>query len=150
MNSITIRLVIQEDDLKMVPLMKEYIVDFYQRKQSVEKIKQHFTYLLAHQSQGVQYVAEHRGELIGFATLYFSFSTLSLQKNAILNDLYVSPSYRGKKVGERLFQACFTYVKEHEYASMTWETAKDNIVAQKLYAKMGGIESQWKYYELNI
>ncbi|MCY8235203.1 GNAT family N-acetyltransferase [Priestia endophytica] len=97
MNSITIRLVIQEDVLKMVPLMKEYIVDFYQRKQSVEKIKQHFTYLLAHQSQGVQYVAEHKGELIGFATLYFSFSTLSLQKNAILNDLYVSPSYRGKK-----------------------------------------------------
>lgn len=31
---------------------------------------------------------------------------------------------------------------------MTWETAKDNFVAQGLYNKMGGRQSDWLVYEI--
>jgi hypothetical protein len=31
---------------------------------------------------------------------------------------------------------------------MTWETARDNLVAQGLYNKMGGQLSEWLVYEI--
>jgi ribosomal protein S18 acetylase RimI-like enzyme len=152
MNSIIVRPVAHQDIFKLVPLMNEYIVDFYKRKQpSYESVANHIKHLLDNPSIGFQYVAEDKDKekLVGFATLYFSFSTLSLQKNAVLNDLYVTSSYRGNKIGENLFETCFNHIKEYNYAGMTWETAEDNNVAQSLYNKMGGQKSQWLHYEIN-
>ncbi|MEB4887685.1 GNAT family N-acetyltransferase [Priestia megaterium] len=150
MESIVIKPVSQQDVSNLIPLMREYIVDFYKRDQpSKESLTTHIELLLNNPSIGLQYVAEYKGNLVGFATLYFSFSTLSLQKNAVLNDLYVIPDCRSKKVGERLFETCLNHIKEYNYAGMTWETAHDNKVAQGLYDKMGGQKSQWLHYEIN-
>ncbi|MDF2904077.1 MAG: GCN5-related N-acetyltransferase, partial [Bacillus sp. (in: firmicutes)] len=77
------------------------------------------------------------------------FSTLKVKKQAILNDLYVVPNARGKKVGEKLFQNSLDYIRENDFSSMTWETAKDNVVAQSLYNKMGGELSEWLFYEIS-
>jgi hypothetical protein len=35
---------------------------------------------------GIQYIAENEGEFLGFATLYFSFSTTRADKITIMND----------------------------------------------------------------
>ncbi|MFP7225286.1 GNAT family N-acetyltransferase [Priestia filamentosa] len=147
---VTIRTATHQDTQQLIPLMNEYIVDFYKRNQPPkESLKKHIEHLIDNPSIGLQYVAEENHQLIGFATLYFSFSTLSLHKNAVLNDLYVIPTFRGKRVGEQLFKSCINHIKEHNYIGMTWETAHDNIVAQKLYDRMGGQRSQWLHYELN-
>jgi GNAT superfamily N-acetyltransferase len=91
----------------------------------------------------MQFVAEKDGKLIGFATLYFTFSTLQVKRVAILNDLFVHPEVRGQKVGESLFRHCLNYIREHSFAYMQWETAKDTHVAQSLCNKMGGYPSDW-------
>ncbi len=80
--------------------------------------------------------------------MYFTFSTLKVKRQAILNDLFVAPDARGKKVGERLFQTCLDYIRANNFSSMTWETARDNKAAQSLYDKMGGQISQWLVYEI--
>jgi GNAT superfamily N-acetyltransferase len=92
-------------------------------------------HLLENPSSGLQFMAEHQEELLGFATLYFTFSTLKVNRQAILNHLYVIPNARGQKIGEKLFQACLEYIRENEFASMTWETAKNNLVAQSFTTK---------------
>jgi ribosomal protein S18 acetylase RimI-like enzyme len=61
----------------------------------------------------------------------------------------VIPNARGKKIGQKLFQACLEYIRENDFAFMTWETAKDNKIAQSLYNKMGGKLSEWLYYEIS-
>jgi GNAT superfamily N-acetyltransferase len=148
-NSIKVRPVNDHDIPQLYPLMVQYIVDFYQRAHPKEEdLKGLIQHLLDHPSAGIQFVAEKEGELLGFATLYFTFSTLQVKKAAILNDLFVVSSGRGQKVGEQLFNRCLSYIRENGFAYMTWETAKDNHIAQGLYNKMGGHVSDWMVYEI--
>nr|WP_259455775.1 GNAT family N-acetyltransferase [Bacillus sp. PK3_68] len=86
--------------------------------------------------------------MVGFATLYFMFNTLEAKRMAFLYDLFVSPTIRGQKVGERLFETCLSHMRENDYSHMAWETAHDNVVAQALYDKMGAKKAVWLNYEI--
>jgi len=149
-DSVSIRPATAEDTRQLHDLMIQYIVDFYKRPRPDEReLDKLIGHLLENPSAGLQFVAEKDGTLVGFATLYFSFSTLQVKRTAVLNDLFVAASARGHKVGERLFRACLTYIREQGFAYMTWETAKDNTVAQSLYNKMGGhVSTDWLVYEI--
>jgi ribosomal protein S18 acetylase RimI-like enzyme len=150
MSDINVRKASAEDVPQLMELMYGYIVDFYKRPCPNEAALKHLVnHLLDNPSFGLQFVAEKDGLLIGFATLYFSFSTLQVKRIAILNDLYVLPDYRGQKVGEKLFKTCVSYIREEGFAYMTWETAEDNFVAQSFYEKMGGQKSAWLHYEIS-
>lgn len=149
MNSLTFRPASESDIPQLYDLMVQYIVDFYQKPQPNESdLKNLSQHLIDNPSAGLQFVAESDGKLVGFATLYFTFSTLQVKRAAILNDLFVSDDARGKKVGEQLFEECLSFIRENDFAYMTWETAKDNVVAQGLYKKMGGELSEWLVYEI--
>jgi ribosomal protein S18 acetylase RimI-like enzyme len=148
-NNITIRPVNKGDIQQLKVLMIQYIVDFYQRPvPNDEELISLINHLIENPSVGLQFVAEKDGELVGFATLYFTFSTLQVKKAAILNDLFVTEKGRGQKIGEQLFQCCLSHIRENKYAYMTWETAKDNLIAQGLYNKLGGKISDWLVYEI--
>ncbi|NMP21718.1 GNAT family N-acetyltransferase [Sulfobacillus harzensis] len=144
-----IRAVTRADIPDLVPLMLSYIVDFYERPNpGSEAVTQLVAQLLEHPDSGIQFVADDQALLVGFATLYFTFSTLQAKRAAILNDLFVHPAHRGQKIGERLFQHCLDYVRSRGWAYMQWETARDNVVAQALYNKMGGQVGDWLLYEI--
>jgi ribosomal protein S18 acetylase RimI-like enzyme len=149
-NQSTVRKAEEKDIESLCVLMKKYIVDFYKRDLPDEKdLKAHIQFLLNSPASGLQLVAEVDQQIAGFATLYFTFSTLRLKRTAILNDLFVSSEFRGLKLGEQLFMECVQIVRENELAGMTWETAKDNKVAQRLYNKLGGKRSEWIHYEMS-
>lgn len=137
------------DDMNaLAEIMYEYIVDFYKRpKPRTEKVQNLIKLLLEHH-EGIQFVAQHDGKLIGFATIYFSYSTLRAEKVAIMNDLYVVESERGRGVAIELFEACHRFSKEHECAYMSWVTASDNKRAQRFYEKMGGTVGDWMNYSI--
>ena len=148
-----IRRVNEKDVDALIPLMYQYIVDFYRRPRPDEKdVRELINLLFIHPERGIQFVAEEDGKLIGFSTLYFTFSTTRVKEIAILNDLFVAPDARGKKVGEQLFKESLTFSKNHGYAAMTWKTAHDNYHAQSLYEKMGGKQtnSEWLNYEISF
>ncbi|KYG26096.1 GNAT family N-acetyltransferase [Alkalihalobacillus trypoxylicola] len=149
MSSFKIRKAKVEDIPALKNLMEQYIVDFYkQPKPNEDSLLQLIEELIHDQRMGLQFVVEENDELLGFSTLYFTFSTLSVKRQACLNDLFVVPKARGKKIGEQLFQTNLAYIREHDFSSMIWETAKDNLVAQSLYNKMGGQLSEWLVYEI--
>lgn len=137
------------DDLNVLTeLMYEYIVDFYKRpKPPIEKV-QNLIKMLFEQQEGIQFVSQHNEKLVGFATLYFSYSTLQAEKVAIMNDLYVIESERGSGVATELFEVCHQYSKEHGCAYMSWITASDNKRAQRFYEKMGGIVGEWLNFSI--
>jgi GNAT superfamily N-acetyltransferase len=139
----------QSDDLNVLTeLMYEYIVDFYKRpKPPIEKV-QNLIKMLSDHHEGIQFVAQHDEKLVGFATLYFSYSTLRAEKVAIMNDLYVIESERGSGVATELFKACHQYSKEYDCAYMSWVTASDNKRAQRFYEKMGGTVGAWLNYSI--
>ncbi|KYP80275.1 GNAT family N-acetyltransferase [Ferroacidibacillus organovorans] len=148
MSHILIRPACSDDRDALTDLMDEYIVDFYKKsKQPRERIQDLITLLLDHRD-GIQFVAQQNEELVGFATLYYSFSTLRAGKISIMNDLYVIEGARGSGVAAKLFDACHHYSKAHGCAFMSWTTASDNIRAQRFYEKMGGTTGDWLNYSI--
>lgn len=128
-------------------LMLQYI-DFYRRTPpSADKLGGLIRKLLD-QRDGIQFVAFQDNEPAGFATLYFSYSSLSAERVTIMNDLFVREPFRGLQVGQALFDKCLAYTREHGFKYMTWVTAGDNHRAQRFYDKMGGQSGDWITYAI--
>ena len=72
----------------------------------------------------------------GFTQLYPSFSSVSLRRLWILNDLFVAPSARGHGVGAALLARARVWAEETWAKGLVLETAVDNP-AQRLYESMG-------------
>lgn len=148
MNEIIVRTTQDSDRKVLTGLMYEYIVDFYKRaKPPLIKLDGLITTLLEGK-EGIQFVAERAGRIVGFATLYFTYSTTRVSKIVIMNDLYVVEEIRGSGVADKLFQACETYKNEKQYSAMVWVTAQDNKRAQRFYEKMGGKLGDWFTYSI--
>ncbi|AET58104.1 hypothetical protein HPL003_06705 [Paenibacillus terrae HPL-003] len=139
----------EADDVNgLTELMYEYIVGFYKKpKPDVEKLHNLIHHLLEKQT-GVQFVAEQDGELVGFATLYFTFSTMRADKTTIMNDLFVMEPYRDTEVETQLFLQCQRYSQDHGFAFMSWITAPDNHRAQRFFDKKGGVRGDWVNYSI--
>ena len=137
-----VRSAAEADAADIEGLMRKYL-HFYGKEEPAEgAIAGLIRHLLEHPDHGLQFVAQRGGETVGFATLYFTFSTLQLKRAAILNDLFVAGHARREGVGEKLFRTCLAYIRERDFAYMQWETGPDNGTAQSLYAKMGGERSE--------
>jgi len=72
---------------------------------------------------------------VGFTQLYPSFSSVSMQRSMILNDLYVNEKARSKGIANALLKNAQTYATDNKMKGLALETAKDNP-AQKLYEKL--------------
>ncbi|OPH53273.1 GCN5 family acetyltransferase [Paenibacillus ferrarius] len=150
MTQVTIREAVMQDIPQLKALMLAYIVDFYQYRQPEDDKLNGLIHTLLEQKEGIQFVAETEdGTLVGFATLYFTFSTLRASKIAVMNDLYVVEAERGQGAAAKLFAACKGYAARNGYANLTWTTAKDNFRAQGFYDKIGGDRSDWLTYSVN-
>lgn len=77
---------------------------------------------------------------LGFVQLYPVFSSLHLQPDWILNDLYVVPEARQQGVAIALIEAAQAWVMEREDRGLVLETAPDNMAAKALYARCGFIQ----------
>jgi GNAT superfamily N-acetyltransferase len=73
----------------------------------------------------------------GLAQLYPSFSSASMQRLWILNDLYVAPPARKHGVGRALLQAAREHAERTQTKGLELMTARDNYAAQALYESMG-------------
>jgi ribosomal protein S18 acetylase RimI-like enzyme len=134
----------------LAPLMLEYIVDFYRQPRPSDEDLQTLIDVLLQGREGIQYVAEDEGRLVGFATLYFTWGTLAAARQAVMNDLYVVEEARGTGVAEDLFRACVEESRRRGCKEMVWETADDNDRAQRFYEKVGGTRGPWVTYSIDV
>ena len=97
-----------EADLgELLVLLRGYC-DFYEVAPSDERLLAVSRALIADpEREGVQLLArDARGTAVGFATLYWSWQTLSAARLGVMNDLFVAPDARGDGVAEALIAAC--------------------------------------------
>ncbi len=77
------------------------------------------------------------GEAVGFTQLYPIFSSVSMERSWLLNDLFVDEKSRKHGVGEALLRRAQAFVKEKSHKGLLLETAADNLAAQRLYDRLG-------------
>jgi GNAT superfamily N-acetyltransferase len=96
-------------------------------------------------------LAESQGQAVGFTQLYPSFSSVSMARVFVLNDLFVAPMARRLGVGEALLTAAADHARQLGGVRLSLNTDVQNMPAQALYESMGWARDQ-KYhaYHLNL
>jgi len=141
---------VREEDLEdLLPLARAYC-EFYEVAPADEDLLALSRALVADpEREGVQLIARDlRGRAIGFATVFWTWSTLSARRLGVMNDLFVAQHARGSGVAEALIDACRVQCRSRGVPRLAWQTAKDNLRAQKVYDRVGGERSEWLDYEL--
>jgi GNAT superfamily N-acetyltransferase len=143
---------VREEDLgDLLPLMRAYC-DFYEVAPSDEALLGMSRALIADsEREGVQLIArDTAGSAIAFATVFWTWQTLSASRAAVMNDLFVAEHARGTGTAEALIAACGDAARAHGAAKLIWQTAKDNLRAQAVYDRVGGQRSEWLDYDLPL
>ena len=120
---------------QLAPLFNAYRV-FYEQKSDLEAATAFLLerFLLR---ENVIYLALEGETALGFTQLYPSFSSVSLRRLWILNDLFVIPEARGQRVGEALIGAAVELALASGAVGVQLETAHSNLSGQKLYERLG-------------
>ena len=145
----TVSTVGEADIGELLPLMRAY-ADFYEVSPTDEALLELSRALIADpEHEGMQFLArDGEGRAIGFATVYWLWSTTSATRIGLMNDLFVAPEGRGSGAAEALIERCRAACRERGASKLTWQTAKDNARAQAVYDRIGGEREEWLDYSL--
>ena len=83
------------------------------------------------------FIANAGGTAVGFAQLYPSYSSVSLSRVFILNDLFVLETARGQGVASQLLSAVESYAWSLGASRVTLNVARTNLPAQQVYTARG-------------
>jgi GNAT superfamily N-acetyltransferase len=129
------------------------LIAAYQRFYEVEEIdgernRVFFRRFIAPSDDGLLLGARDGEDLIGYACLYWHFSSTEAVETVLMNDLYVVAEARGRGAGRALIEATAEVARERGAAYVEWATEPDNHTAQRLYDSTGADRSEWVSYEL--
>ena len=140
---IIIRRALQTDCPRLLELIYELAV--------YEKAPQEVTVSLAHFSDsgfGANpvwwgFVAEVDGIVVGMALYYVRYSTWKGQR-MYLEDILVTESMRGHKIGSKLMDQLIIEAKEKNFTGMNWQVLEWNAPAIHFYKKYNAsFDPEW-------
>lgn len=79
--------------------------------------------------------ADHR--LVGYFSYTFDVSTWNAGKFLYLDCLYLEPSYRGLKIGDRVFELLLEIARQNNCVNIQWQTPAFNEKAIRFYNRIG-------------
>ena len=124
------------NDLKqLVPLFDAYRV-FYKQPSDKEGAEK-FLFERFEHGESVIFMAKDNEEAVGFTQLYPIFSSVSMQRLWLLNDLFVMEQGRRKGIAEKLMNAAKDFATLTSAKGLILSTATDNHDAQRLYERLG-------------
>ena len=146
--------IVTEDDLPdLLPLMRGYC-DFYEVAPADEALLELARVLIDDpERQGLQLIArdDEDGRAVGFATIFWTWSTLSASRLGVMNDLFVAADARGGGHAEALIAECAERCRQRGATSLDWQTAHDNTRAQAVYDRVGASrDERWLDYSLDV
>lgn len=143
MNEIKIRRAVKQDCPRLLELIKGLAL--------YEKAPNEVTVTLEHfEESGFgehpvwwAFVAEENNHIHGFALYYIRYSTWKGQR-LYLEDIYVDPEMRGRKIGAMLFERLIEEGKERKLHGMVWQALEWNEPALNFYRKYNAtFDNEW-------
>ena len=136
------------DHLDIVAPLFDSYRQFYKQPANLPGARQFIKdRLIRHDS--VIFLALLEFDPVGFTQLYPSFSSTSMQRLWILNDLFVASAGRRQGIGEALLERARQFAVEDGAKGLMLETAVTNTTAQKLYERLGW-QRDTEYYVYNL
>src|SRR5688572_15734535 len=138
-----------EEVEELLPLMRAYC-EFYEASPPDQGLLEMARTLIADPEQGAMFVARDGDEVVGFATLDWKWSSLKAAKIGYLEDIFVTPTARGRGIADALIDACAQRCRERGAPAMQWQTAPDNHRAQSVYDRTGAVADTYLEYDLGL
>lgn len=92
-------------------------------------------------------VAEHRGELLGFATAYLELNSVRFGLRCWVEDLAVSPEHRSRGIGKALLDASKDWARERGATHLELDSGEAREDAHRFYEReqpaWTGIQYTW-------
>lgn len=124
----------------LIPLFDAYRV-FYQAQSDPEGARRFLGERLAKGESRV-FLAWQNGKAVGFTQLYPSFSSVSMQRLWILNDLFVAPEARKTGAGAALMERAAEFARADGAKGLSLATQTSNRTAQALYGRQGYVKDE--------
>lgn len=90
-------------------------------------------------------------DYVGFVVFFQNFSTFQALPGLYLEDLYVRPEYRGRKIGTAVMQWLARVAKSRGYARIDWEALNWNHKALSFYKSdpiLSTVHGEWVHCRL--
>ena len=140
------------NDLEGLAVLFDQYRIFYGQASDIEKADAFLFDRFAH-NESVIFVAEDKGanKPAGFTQLYPIFSSVSMKRVWLLNDLFVAETYRKQGIANGLLAAAKDFAERTKAKGIELATAMNNKGAQKLYEKMGYVrDTEFYHYFLGV
>jgi GNAT superfamily N-acetyltransferase len=134
----------------LLPLIAAYQRFYEVGEIDDERNRAFFSRFLAPSEDGMLLGAWRGGKLLGYACLYWTFTSLVPAEIVLMNDLYVRPETRGEGIGRALIEASAAIARKRGAHHLQWVTAPDNETAQRLYDSTGAASEPSIEYELPL
>ncbi len=135
---------------RLLPLIAAYQRFYEVEDVDEERNRSFFRRFLPPSEDGMLLGARDGEEILGYACLYWHFSSTQAVETVLMNDLFVSEEARGRGIGRALIEASAAVARERGAAKLEWATAPDNVTAQRLYDSTAAERSEWVEYELEL
>lgn len=138
------------DHLADVAMLFDHYRVFYHQLSNIHAAEQFIADRFRHQDSTI-FLALADGSGVGFAQLYPSFSSVSMGRVWILNDLFVLPSHRRQGIATQLMQTAADYGRDTGAIRLTLATEKTNTAAQALYESLGyQLDQTFNHFALTL
>lgn len=127
-----------EDMHQLAVLFDEYR-QFYG---SSSNIKESFSFLKQRfeNKESVIFIHIKDDVITGFVLLYLGFSSLACSIYYILDDVYVTPTYRRQGSAKQLIDTAILFARHENALRISLETQKSNYQSHQLYEQMGFVK----------
>ena len=140
------------DDLDTVARLFDGYRAFYRVAPASERVAAFLSDRLRNQDSVIFLAALAEGpDAVGFTQLYPMFSSVSVGRSFVLNDLFVDPSARGHGVGRALLERAAAFGRETGALYLELATEVTNTAAQRLYDGAGWQrDTEFYHYALDL
>ena len=141
--NITIRRAVKEDCPRLMELVTELAI-YEKAPNDVTVTLEHFTESgFGSTPVWWSFVAEEKETIHGFALYYIRYSTWKGQA-MYLEDIIVTETMRGQKIGKLLFERLIEEAKEKKFNRIIWQVLKWNEPAINFYKKYNtDFDGEW-------
>jgi GNAT superfamily N-acetyltransferase len=134
-------------DLEPLSLLFDGYRIFYEEASDLEGVNLFLKDRISNKDSDIFVALDSTGTMTGFLQLYPIFSSTRMKRFFLLNDLFVHPSYRGQGISKAMILEVQKFTKEIGSCGLLLETAKTNLIGNKLYPSVGFIcDTEHNYY----
>ncbi|SEA31436.1 Ribosomal protein S18 acetylase RimI [Arachidicoccus rhizosphaerae] len=134
------------DDIALI--FDQYRV-FYNAASDISSCKQFLQERFSQKDSKIFIAVSDTANILGFTQLYPTFSSVSMKRVWILNDLFVRAEVRKSGIGKSLIEHAIAFAKKDGAVRLSLSTAQDNP-AQFLYEAIGFKQSGFKFYNYSL